>query len=42
MGIDWPLADLAAAGGPAQPLLSDKDAVAPDLASAEAAGDLFP
>ncbi len=41
VGIDWPLADLAA-GGPAQPQLSEKDAVAPDLASAEAAGDLFP
>lgn len=42
LGIGWPLAELAAAGGPAQPLVSAKDAIAPDLAAAETAGDLFP
>jgi dTDP-4-dehydrorhamnose 3,5-epimerase len=42
LGIQWPLADLAAGAEPMQPLLSPKDAIAPDLAAAEAAGDVFP
>lgn len=37
IGIDWPLADLNGAS----PLLAAKDAVAPTLAEAIAAGDLF-
>jgi dTDP-4-dehydrorhamnose 3,5-epimerase len=42
LGIEWPLADLDSGAEPMQPLLSPKDAIAPNLAAAEAAGDVFP